>query len=66
MKNNIIVPENVRPAIIAPPKPLHKGSDKVIGISPMMVAKEVRKIGSILAAEASAIASLRGIRAFLF
>ncbi len=44
----MIVPEKVSPAMIAPPSPRHNGSEIVIGISPMIAAKEVRAIGSSL------------------
>ena len=43
-----------------------KGLDKVIGIKPTIVAKLVKKIGSIREAEASAIASFSSIPDFLF
>jgi len=33
------VPEKVSPAIIAPPSPRRVGSERVIGISPMIVAR---------------------------
>ena len=61
MKNSIMVPENVSPAIIAPPKPLHKGSEIVIGISPAIVHKDVKAIGSNLEAAASATDSVNSM-----
>ncbi len=50
----MIVPEKVKPAIIAPPRPRHSGSDNVIGIRPTIAVIEVKAIGSSLLA-ASAI-----------
>lgn len=57
----MIVPEKARPAIIAPPRPRHNGSERVIGISPTIVAIEVRAIGSSLEVEASTIESTNGM-----
>lgn len=45
-KNSFIIPENISPAIIAPPKPCHNGSAIVIGISPNIVASDVNTTGS--------------------
>ena len=56
-----MVPEKVSPAIIAPPKPLHKGSEIVIGIKPTIAQIEVKAIGSSLEAAASAIDCLNSI-----
>ena len=62
----MIVPENVRPAMIAPPSPRHKGSERVIGINPTIVQNDVSAIGSSLVAEALTIAGVSFIPAFSF
>lgn len=56
------------PDMIAPPKPLHSGFDRVIGKSPITVQSLVRMIGSSLDAPASASASVNGMcsRRFIF
>ena len=61
MKKSIIVPENVSPAIIAPPRPRHSGSEIVIGIKPAIVHKEVKAIGSKREAAASATDSVNSM-----
>ena len=56
-----MVPENVKPEMIAPPRPLQSGSERVIGIRPRIAASEVKAIGSNLDAEASLMAFMSGI-----
>ena len=57
----MMVPENVRPAIMAPPRPLQSGSEIVIGIRPAIVQREVRAIGSRREAAASATDSVNSM-----
>ena len=54
------------PEMMAPPKPLQSGLDKLIGSSPNTVQSLVKMIGSNLEAPASAMASLKGIFCFRF
>lgn len=61
-----MVPENNKPAIIAPPRPRQIGSERVTGTRPIMVATEVKAIASNLLDDASAIAGIRGIPIALF
>jgi len=61
-----MIPENARPAIIAPPKPRQSGLEIEIGMSPNIVVRDVRRIGSSLLSAASAIAGLRAIPTVLF
>ena len=49
------------PAIIAPPKPCQRGSERVIGIRPIIVVSDPNAIGSSLFDEASEIESIRFI-----
>lgn len=58
------MPEKSNPAIIAPPSPLQRGSDNVIGINPTTVQIVPNKIGSTLDAQASEIACFRCMPAF--
>lgn len=58
MKKSIIVPENDKPAMIAPPRPRQRGFERVIGIRPIIVANDVRAIGSSRLEAASATASI--------
>lgn len=60
------MPEKRSPAIIAPPKPRHKGSDKVIGISPTTVVIVPNIMGSTRDAAPSAIAWVKPIPALWF
>ena len=60
----MIVPENVRPAMMAPPRPRQSGSESVIGISPAMVAKEVNAMASNLETDPSTIDSTNSIPLF--
>ena len=64
MKKSMMVPEKVRPAMMAPPRPRHSGSEIVIGIRPAIVHNEVRAIGSNLEAAASATDSVNSIPDF--
>ena len=57
----MMVPEKVKPAIIAPPKPCHNGSEIVIGMSPAIVQSEVSAIGSRREAAASATDSVNSM-----
>ena|SRR3990167_314805 len=66
MKKSMIVPEKVSPAIIAPPKPRHKGLDKVIGMRPKMAAIEVKAIGSNREEAPSDIDSIYGMPVLIF
>ena len=54
----MMVPENVKPAIIAPPKPLHNASERVIGINPKIAVNEVKAMASSRDEEASEIDSI--------
>ena len=56
-----MVPENVSPAMMAPPKPCHKGSESVIGSKPTIAQTEVKAIGSSLEDAASATDSVNSI-----
>lgn len=66
MKKSMMKIEQESPAIIAPPRPLHNGSDREIGTSPTIVVRDPKKIGSSLAAAPSAIASRVSSPDFLF
>lgn len=61
-----MVPENIRPAMIAPPSPCQRAFDNVIGINPRMAANEVSAIGSSRLSEASTIAVWNSNPAFKF
>jgi hypothetical protein len=52
--------------MIAPPRPLQSGSERVIGKSPRTVQSLVRTMGSKRLAPASATDSKNGIPCFLF
>ena len=53
----MMVPEKTKPDIIAPPNPRHKGSERVIGIKPKIVANVVKEMASSLDEAPSAIDS---------
>ncbi len=64
MKNSMMDPEKKRPAMMAPPRPRQRGSERVMGTSPTMAANEVRAMGSSRLSDASTIAS-RNLRPLL-
>lgn len=54
-----MIPENSSPAIIAPPRPLQSGSERVIGIKPTTVEIVLNNIGSTREPEASMMACFK-------
>jgi len=66
MKKRLITPEKKNPEIIAPPSPRQRGSDNVIGKSPKIVVKDVRRTGSSLLPETSRIVSVISLPSAIF